>query len=333
MSRSLIAVALLCLCLLWPGPSALAAVPSQTWQCISNTSSPTDPTYIRLLTLADQIEKASDGKIHVACHPAGALPIGAGDVAQAVSGDVLQFAVADPLTYNSIVPTAGVLSLPGLFDSVTALNKGITAVMPMLKTSFLERGMVMFGVADYPLQVLWSTQKLTTLDDLKGMKVRVTTPEQAEFAARFGAIPITIGIANVATSLQRGIIQGLLTASSGGGRILHEILHYNLRTGPNYVSIILIANKQRFDGLPQPLQVKITELSRQAASDMTTTLQGTEAQLTDQFKKEGMVITPGTPADAKLIADRMRSYWPEWAARHGPSAQKALAAVEQALKN
>lgn len=331
MSRSLVAAALFSVCLLSISPGANGAVLSQTWQCISNTSSPTDPTYVRLLKLADEIGKASDGKIHVVCHPSGALPIEASSVAQAVSGDVLQFAVADSLAYNSIVPAAGVLSLPGLFNSEAALNKGIAVVTPMLNADFSRRSMVMLGVATYPLQVLWSTQKLTSLDDLKGMKLRVTTPEQAEFAVRFGATPITMGIANVATALQRGIIQGLLTASSGGGRILHEILHYNLRTGPNYVSVILIVNKQHFNALPKPLQAKIAALSRQAANDMTAVLQGTEAQLTEQFKKEGMIVTPGTPAEAKLIADRMRSYWPKWAAQHGPDARRALAEVEQAI--
>jgi TRAP-type C4-dicarboxylate transport system substrate-binding protein len=79
------------------------------------------------------------------------------------------------------------------------------------------------------------------------------------------------------------------------------------------------------------LQAKIAALSRQAANDMTAVLQGTEVQLTEQFKKEGMIVTSGTPAEAKLIADRMRSYWTKWAAQHGPDAQKALAEVEQAI--
>lgn len=331
MSRSLAVAALLSLCLPWLSRGADGAVPGQTWQCVSNTSSPTDPVYIRLAKLADEIGNASDGKIRVVCHPSGALPIEAGSVAQAVSDNVLQFAVADSLTYNSIVSAAGVLSLPGLFNSEGALTKGVAAVTPMLDADFRQRGMVMLGVANYPLQVLWSTQKLSSLDDLKGMKLRVTTPEQAEFAVRFGATPITMGIANVATALQRGIMQSVLTASSGGGRILHEILHYNLRTGPNYVSVILIVNKQRFDALPNPLRGKIVELSRRAADDMTTVLQGTEVQLTEQFKKEGMTVTPGTSVEAELISDRMRSYWPKWAAQHGPDAQKALSKVEQAI--
>lgn len=332
MSRGLVAAALLVLCRFCVVPSADAQVPSQTWQCLSNTSSPTDPIYLRLVKLADEIGTASGGKIHVVCHPAGALPIDAASEAQAVSNNVIQLAMADSLSYNSIVPAAGVLSLPGLFSSEGDLSKGIVAVTPMLNTTFSQRGMVMVGVANYPLQVLWSTQKLTSLDDLKGMKLRVTTPEQAEFAVRFGATPITMGIANVATSLQRGIMQSLVTASSGGGRILHEILHYNLRTGPNYVSLILIVNKQRFDALPKPLQDKIAQLAHQEADDTTAILQGTEAQLTEQFKKEGMVVTPGTPADAKRIADQMRSYWPKWAAARGPDAQNALAEVQQALK-
>ncbi len=333
MMRRIMALGFLSLVLLPAHRHARAAPAHETWQCVSNTSSPTDPTYQILLRLAADIGKASGGRITVLCHPSGALPIKAGDVAQAVSEDVLQFAVADSLAYNSLVPAAAVISLPGLFGSDAALDKGIAAVMPMLRVQFAKRNATLLAVANYPLQVLWSTTKLVSLADLKGMKLRVSTAQQAEFAARFGAVPITMGIADVGPALQRGIIEELVTASSGGGRILRDILRYNLRTGPNYVSTMLIVNRRRFDALPKPLQDQIALLTAQAAHDMTSVLRGTEGQLTAEFAKQGMVVTPGTPEDAKLIAARMSSYWPQWAASNGPAAKQALSIVEQAIKD
>jgi TRAP-type C4-dicarboxylate transport system substrate-binding protein len=314
-----------------PAP-ARAAVPHQTWQCYTYDSAATDPLYLALLKLGAEINKASGGSIALACHPGGALPINVENIAQSISQGVLQFGLVDSLSYNSVVPAAEVLSLPGLYGNESELGSAVTALTPLLKPQFAARDIVMLGVANYPLQVLWSTRKLTTLADLKGMKIRVTTPDQAQFAVRFGATPITLGMPDVPTSLQRGVIQGVLTANVGGGIVWHGLLRYNLRTGPNYVSIMLLVNKKVFDALPPALQKTIASLSADEAGKMTSLLQGRETALTAQFKKQGLIVTPGTPADAAAIKARMQPYLAQWAKASGPTAAKALSTVEQTLK-
>ncbi|MDA8049013.1 MAG: TRAP transporter substrate-binding protein DctP [Rhodospirillales bacterium] len=311
------------------GPAAHAA---QKWQCYTYDAATTDPVYQTLAGLAAAITKASDGQLEVACHPGGSLPIKASTIAQSISEGVLQFGLVDSLSYNSLLPAAGVLSLPGLYANEAELNKAIKALLPTLNAGFAKRNIRVLGISNYPLQVIWSTRKITSLADLKGMKLRVTSPEQAAFAVRFGATPITLGMPDVATSLQRGIIQGVLTASVGGGLVWQGLLHYNLRTGPNYVSVMLLVNKARLSALPAPLQEKISALSAKAATKISTLLQTREDGLTAEFAKKGMVVIPGTPADAQLIAEKMRSYWPKWAKENGPAAAKALAVVEHALK-
>ncbi len=329
--RALLALFLLAgLAAAGPAPARAAG---QTWQCYTYLPAVTDPAYQALVSLAAEIGQASGGKIDVACHPGGALPIKASTIAQSIAEDVLQFGLVNSLSYNSLVPAAGVLSLPGLFPNEAALGKGVAALLPMLNAEFAKRDIVVLGVASYPLQVIYGTRRITTLSDIKGMKIRVTTPEQAAFAVRFGATPITLGAPDVATALQRGIIQGVLTANVGGGIIWHGLLHYNLRTGPNYVSVMLMVNKRRFEALPADVRRKISALGRAAAARITNILQGREDGLTEDYRKEGMVITPGTPADAALIAARMRSYWPQWAKRNGASGAQALATVEQAIEN
>lgn len=303
-----------------------------TWQCYTYDSAATDPLYLELVKLAGQIKQATGGKVNVACHPGGALPINVENIAQSISQGVLQFGLVDSLSYNGLVPASGVLSLPGLFKSQADLASTVAAITPALRKAFLARNAVMLGIASYPLQVLWSTQKLTTLADLKGATMRVTSAEQAEFVKRFGGTPITLGMPDVPTSLQRGIVKGVITANVGGGLVWHGLLHYNLRTGPNYVTIMLLVNKRRFDALPADQQKKIEALSATAAQTMTKLLQGRENALTVQFQKEGLIVTPGTPADAAEIRQRMKSYWPEWAKQKGPAAQKMLATVEAAQK-
>ena len=48
-------------------------------------------------------------------------------------------------------------------------------------------------------------------------------------------------------------------------------------------------------------------------------------------KAEGMIQTTATPDDYKRGAERMASYWDEWAKRQGAETQEALKKVREAL--
>ena len=58
------------------------------------------------------------------------------------------------------------------------------------------------------------------------MKLRVTSVEQGEFIRRFGGVSLTLGSPDVAAALDRGVVEGVLTASSGGGIAWHDLLKY-----------------------------------------------------------------------------------------------------------
>jgi TRAP-type transport system periplasmic protein len=307
-------------------------VSAATWQCYTYDAAATDPVYQELAKLAEQIQQATGGKISVACHPGGALPINVENIAQSISQNVLQFGLVDSLSYNGLVPPSAVLSLPGLFSSEADLNATVKALTPALRKAFAARNTMMLGIASYPLQVIWSTQKVTSLADLKGATVRVTSAQQAAFVKEFGGTPISLGMPDVPTALQRGMVQDVLTSNVGGGLVWHGLLHYNLRTGPNYVTIMLLANKQQFDALPAAEQQKIEALSATAAQTMTQLLQGRERALTPQFEKDGLIVTRGTPADAADIKQRMQPFWAQWAKQQGPAAQQMLSQVEAVQK-
>ncbi len=324
----------------WMAPALLAlgmagALPASAaqynWACYTYLPSSTDPAYKLLVNFANDIGKATDGKVSITCHVGGSLPIKSSSIPSAIRDNVLQFGLTDSGSYNGFIPLAGLLSLPGLYRNDSDLNKAIRLLTPVLDAQLKSRDVKLLGISYYPTQVLWSTKKLTNLSELKGRKIRVTTAEQAEFAKRMGAIPVTIDTPEVSTALQRGIVSAVLTASSGGGRIWHDLLKYNLRVGVNYVPVIFIANAKDFEKLPPAMRAKIVALGQRAATGLTQLLGKNEGTLTKSFAQHGMVITPGTAADASKIADIMRSYWPKWAKARGPEAEKELHALQTEL--
>ena len=89
---------------------------------------------------------------------------------------------------------------------------------------------------------------------MKGQKIRVTSPEQGEFVRRFGGTPVTIGAAEVPSALDRGVVDGVFTASSGGGKIWRDLLKSSYRLGPNFFDASIAVNKTAFEKLAPAVQ-------------------------------------------------------------------------------
>lgn len=85
------------------------------------------------------------------------------------------------------------------------------------------------------MQVIWGRRPITSLDDIKGVKLRVASPEQGEFVRRFGGVSITMGAPEVPSALDRGVVDGILTG--GVGAVLWKDL---LKSG--YLLVVNVNN-------------------------------------------------------------------------------------------
>jgi len=301
-----------------------AQAPKYEWKCYTYLPATTAPEYKALLELVEELKRETNGALQLNCNVGGSIPIKSGTMAQAISDDVLQFGMADSGSYSGFVQLAGMTSLPGLFANDEELRKGFAAIVPMLDAALAKKNVKYLGALHYPRQGFWGVGPITTLADIGGKKIRVTTPEQAEFAKRFNAIPVTIGTPEVSSALQSGLVQVVLTASAGGGRLWREHFKSNFRVGPNYVTVLLIANRAEFDKLPPDLQTKVAARVQKWGDELTAKLARDEEVLTEEFAKSGVVVTRGKPEDFRMIEDKMRSYWAEWAKTKGPEAEQGL---------
>ena len=136
-------------------------------------------------TIIEQIEKETDGELKVRLHLGGSLPINTTNITQAVSDDVVQ--MGDDGYFTGNVPIGGILRLPMLIRTREEYAKAAAVVDPYLEAAFGKKGLVVLGQYLYPFQVAYSRNKLTSLADFKGQKIRVTSPEQGEFIKRLGA--------------------------------------------------------------------------------------------------------------------------------------------------
>ena len=314
------------------GAAALSALPAhaaEKWNLYVYNAVATVSAVKGLTKVTQEIEKETGGALSVRLHLGGSLPINTTTITPAVSDDVVQ--MGDDGYFLGNIPIGGVLRLPMLIQSLEEYKKAAAILDPYLQKAFERKGVIVLGQYLYPYQVAYSSKKLTSLADIKGQKIRVTSPEQGEFIKRLGGIPVTIGAPEVPSALDRSVVDGVLTANTGGGNVWKDLLKYNYRIGVNYFNSVIIVNKDRFNKLPPDVQTKVRKIVTDNMGLITSAMQAEEEVLTKKFADGGMVITPESKADLEQGMKIISPYWDEWAKTKGPEAVETLKQVRTAL--
>ncbi|HEY4165119.1 MAG TPA: TRAP transporter substrate-binding protein DctP [Reyranella sp.] len=295
-------------------------------------------TYVPAATLAparvfqeivERVAKETNGQLLLKYHLGGALTIKGTDITTAVGDNVIQ--IGDDGMQQGNVPISGILRLPMLITTTAELDKALAVMKPYIDKAYDKLGATVLTTYYFPLQFAWSTKKLGSLDDFKGQKIRATSPEQIEFLKRFGANGLTISGAEVPSALERGVVDGVLTAQAGGGKVWKDLLKYNFDLGINFFEANIAVNKEAYAKLPAPQRDVLTKAIVELAPKMTKLLFEEEGQEKAKRQAEGMIQTAATEADYKRGAERMASYWDEWAKRNGKESQEALKKVREVL--
>jgi TRAP-type C4-dicarboxylate transport system substrate-binding protein len=279
--------------------------------------------------IIERVAKETGNAFQIKYHLGGSLSIKVTDITTAVGDNVVQ--LADDGFQQGNVPITGILRLPMLITNAQEFEKALAIMKPYVERAYDKKGVSLISTYYFPMQIAWSSKKLTSLDDFKGQKIRATSPEQIEFLKRFGANGLTVGAPEVPSALERGVVDGVLTANAGGGKLWKDLLKYNYEIGLNYFEGNVIANKEAYAKLPANYRDVLTKAAVDLSPKITKMLADEEGEEKAKRKTEGMVQTTATAAEYKLGAERMASYWDEWAKSKGAETQEALKKVCEAL--
>ena len=298
------------------------------WNFYHHQSAPLFATSRGAKQFTEELDKATNGELKARLHLSGTLQIAPNNITAAVAGGVVH--AADDLFNSGNIPVAGVPRLPGLVRSYDEFAKVAEVLQPYLEKSFADKGVVMLGAYTYPLQVVWGKRKITSLEDIKGLKLRVAQPEQGEMVRRLGGTSITISAPEVPSALDRGVVDGIFTA--GVGAVLwKDLLKFGYMIPVNWNNSYIIANADAFNKLSPELQGKLRKVAQDTAKWNQDTMRQEEADSIKTVAAAGFTITEAQAADAAKVGDMMKDYWESWAKSRGPDVVEALAKVRAAL--
>ena len=154
--------------------------------------------------------------------------------------------------------------LPFLFSRPSVASLVFEELYPRFFKEEYERMGVYLAHCDCtsPYNLI-SRTPIRRLEDLRGLKVRVTGGLTAEIFRELGAVPVAIAAAEIYPAFQRGILDAAaLALSDMVSYRLYEIGGYYTEADINVVLLQYCLNRETFDGLPADLREQLYLLFR-----------------------------------------------------------------------
>lgn len=216
-----------------------------------------------------QIEEATGGKVKIQPFYGETLAKGK-DMWNATKTGITDIGWAFHGYWPGMTPVADVISLPAMsFDSAEKGSEVLWKLYeqtPEIQKEFKDVKVLLFYTSP-PYTLITTKKQVKTLEDFKGMKIRMTGGPPTEMATALGAVPMLIPMPDSYISLQKGVIDGM----GAPWEAVHvwrfyEVVKYYTEVPFPAVYFSLIMNKRKWDSLPKDVQDAITSVSGEAGS-------------------------------------------------------------------
>ena len=279
--------------------------------------------------IAERLNAETDGAITAVPRLGGELPIKGPNIVQAVSDNIVQWGLTG--FFAGDVPLASITRLPMLAGSQEEFDKIMEIAGDDIRAEFDKIGVYAIGYHTWGPVTIFTKDEIANLHDLEGFKIRDGGPESKILLSSYGASPITMATADVAPALQQGVIDGVVTASGGGGKLWKDQLGYNLRVQMYIPDGWFVVNKDVWEGLSPEIQAKVQRIFDEEMSAISEATVNDEGVAMQEQKDGGMTII--MPSD-EMVAEakaRVEAQWGEWAEATGPRAVELVAEIRAAL--
>ena len=295
---------------------------------------------VNVQQFADEVDKATAGRLKVTLHPNGAL-YKANEIKRAVQSGQVQigeFILSGAANENALF---GVDSVPFLADSYAQARKLSTLSRPAIDKLLASQGMKLLFVSPWPGQNLYSVKPVASAADLKGTKMRAYNPATTKIAQLLGASPVTIqlpelgqalatGAANnfltssasaaePGQALATGTVENFLTSSASGVEMkLHESVKHFYTVNAWLPRNAIVVNTKAFATLDAATQKTVLDAAAAAEARGWVSSEQKDAEYLKELAARGMKIAAPSPALAAELKKVGVTMTAEWLEKAGP---------------
>jgi TRAP-type C4-dicarboxylate transport system substrate-binding protein len=161
------------------------------------------------------------------------------------------------------------------------------------------------GFNPTPTFNLWLKKKITTVDELKGLKIRAADAPTRKLIELAGGTPVAMSGSQVYEALRTGLLDGTNTADEQALQSkFYEVLKYGVyQPKTNIGCVMLIMNKDAWNRLPKDLQKTVDKAIENYKTEFLSSVKPGDEEYATKLKENGMELYSLSSTEAaKLIA-------------------------------
>lgn len=284
---------------------------------------------------ADTVRKRTDGQLDITVRPAGELPYSPDEFVRRTGDGSVEMSDGLGTFIGGDCKVAALPALPMLVPSAEDYARISATVEPELDECLNGYGASLLYTYLFPTQNMWGRGKpVTSLDDVSGKTIRQTSSEHGLFLKSVGAQGVTLVTSEVPSAIQRGVMDGVLTAalnarSSKWDEFLDWGYLLNLGIVPSYISVNTKAYEELPDDVRKVLDDTATEYTK-LTNDRSEEAEA--AAMTTLETKSGVTINKASEAEIARLEDSMVPVWKDWARKSGKDVATVLEKVRRPLR-
>ena len=278
---------------------------------VASTFAPEGPVHQVMEEFKNNIETASGGRIKVVIHPSGALG-GAREVSEGVHAGTIEMGALGCEDFEYYAPEYSILEAPYLFRDVDHFKNFLNTHGDQLFSEVQEKSGIITSAWFYRgARMMTSNKKITTPDDLKGLKFRLPSiPVRVSVFEAFGASPTIVDFAELYMALKTGTVD----AQENPPETIYSYKYYEAQKYLILSSHIFtlaryITSEEWFNTLTVEDQQLINTAWKDAAAKVAEEYPDPDATYIEKCQEQGMeVVTPDNQAFMELAAPVVEKY-------------------------
>jgi len=282
-----------------------------------------------LVQFANDVEKASGGKLKITVHPNASL-FKAPEIKRAVQQGQAQLGEILLVNYQNEWQPFGIDGLPFLADSYDTSMKLYQATKPFLEKKLNEQGMSLLYAVAWPPQGIYVKKPINSAADLKGVKWRAYSPATARIAELVGAQPVTVQAAELSQAMATGVVESYMSSGSTGvDSKTYEHIKYWYDTQAWLPKNAVLVNKAAFDALDAPTKQALLKAAADAEVRGWAASKRVNTESVEKLKANGMnIMQPSAQlkTDMKKVGETMLK---EWLDKAGPEGKAMVDAYRK----
>ncbi len=256
-------------------------------------------------------EEYSNGEIEVQVYPSSQLG-DEGEMYGACGLGSLEATIGATTNYAAYAPLMNFSVLPYVFEDLASCRKFFTENLDWMNSYCVpQANSRILGFAVGGMRSLACTKAISSIDDVKGMKVRVPpTKPMVEFWKAVGASPQTVAWAETYTALEQGVAEAVcgnewILIDNKFGEVCPFFVYIDYMPQPN----ALVMSEDFYQSLSDKNKDAVDRAGAEAAQFFMELADEMKLSYRKQAETEMGVTFVDTPSDISTWIERGRSTW------------------------